>query len=37
MSSELPKQYDPGSIEQQIFQQWLEDKAFAAFPPRNGS
>ncbi len=33
MSSELPKQYDPASIEQQIFQQWLDAKAFAAFPP----
>ncbi len=33
MSSELPKQYEPASIEQQIFQQWLEAKAFAAFPP----
>jgi valyl-tRNA synthetase len=32
MSSELPKQYEPASIEQQIFQQWLDSKAFAAFP-----
>jgi valyl-tRNA synthetase len=32
MSSELPKQYEPASIEQQIFQQWLDAKAFAAVP-----
>ncbi|WP_143310141.1 class I tRNA ligase family protein, partial [Candidatus Entotheonella palauensis] len=32
MSSELPKQYEPASIEAQIFQQWLDAKAFAAFP-----
>ncbi len=32
MSSELPKQYEPASIETQIFQQWLDAKAFAAFP-----
>jgi valyl-tRNA synthetase len=35
MSSELPKQYDPTSIERQVFQQWLTDKAFAAFPDEN--
>ncbi len=32
MSSELPKQYEPASMETQVFQQWLDTKAFAAFP-----
>ena len=29
MSSELPKQYDPSAIEPQVYQRWLDAKAFA--------
>ncbi|MBM3225127.1 MAG: class I tRNA ligase family protein, partial [Candidatus Tectomicrobia bacterium] len=32
MASELPKQYEPSAIEQQIYDRWLAAKAFAAFP-----
>jgi valyl-tRNA synthetase len=35
MSSELPKQYDPGAIEPQVYQHWLDTKAFAAYPDAN--
>jgi valyl-tRNA synthetase len=32
MASELPKQYEPSTIEQRISHRWLAAKAFAAFP-----
>ena len=32
MASELPKQYEPSTIEQHISDRWLAAKAFAAFP-----
>ena len=32
MASELPKQYEPSTIEQHISDRWLATKAFAAFP-----
>ncbi len=32
MQTELPKQYDPASIEGPITERWLETKAFAAHP-----
>jgi valyl-tRNA synthetase len=32
MSRELPRQYEPASIEQQVYAHWLDTKAFAAFP-----
>ncbi|MHC4814821.1 MAG: class I tRNA ligase family protein, partial [Planctomycetota bacterium] len=32
MTTELPKQYDPKTIEQPITDRWLEGKAFAATP-----
>ena len=32
MASELPKQYEPSTIEQRISDRWLAAKAFAAFP-----
>ena len=35
MPSELPKQYEPAEIEKRIFDRWLTDKAFAAFPDDN--
>src|SRR5918992_4186729 len=35
MSSELPKQYNPSTIEQHIYTRWLDTKAFAAFPDAN--
>ena len=31
MASELPKQYEPSTIEQHISDRWLAAKAFAAF------
>jgi valyl-tRNA synthetase len=35
MSSELPKQYDPSTIERRIYERWLAARAFAAFPDDN--
>ena len=35
MSSDLPKQYDPSTIERRIYEHWLAAKAFAAFPDDN--
>jgi valyl-tRNA synthetase len=35
MSSDLPKQYDPSTIERRIYKHWLAAKAFAAFPDDN--
>ncbi len=35
MPSELPKQYDPSTIEPQVYARWLNAKAFAAFPDAN--
>ena len=32
MASELPKQYEPSTIEQRISERWLAAKAFAAIP-----
>ena len=32
MSRELPKQYDPASVEEEIYSRWLSRKAFAAAP-----
>ena len=32
MASELPKQYEPSTIEPRIYDRWLAAKAFAAFP-----
>ena len=32
MNAEFPKQYDPALIEGPIYQRWLEDDAFGAFP-----
>ena len=32
MASELPKQYEPSTIEQRIYDRWLTAKAFAALP-----
>jgi valyl-tRNA synthetase len=32
MASELPKQYEPSTIEQHIYDRWLATRAFAAFP-----
>ena len=32
MASELPKQYEPSTIEQRISDRWLAAKAFAALP-----
>ena len=32
MASELPKQYEPSTIEQRISDRWLATKAFAALP-----
>ena len=35
MSRELPRQYEPANIEQQVYAHWLGTKAFAAFPDAN--
>ena len=32
MTRELPKQYDPASVEGDIYSRWLSQKAFAATP-----
>ncbi|MEC8895439.1 MAG: class I tRNA ligase family protein, partial [Planctomycetota bacterium] len=32
MTRELPKQYDPASVEEEIYSRWLSRKAFAAAP-----
>lgn len=32
MASDLPKQYEPSSIEQRIYERWLAARAFAAVP-----
>ncbi len=32
MSRELPKQYDPASVEEEIYSRWISRKAFAASP-----
>ena len=32
MTTDLPKQYDPASVEEEIYSRWLSRKAFAAAP-----
>lgn len=34
MTQELPKQYEPGTIEAKIYQEWLDERCFAAAPAK---
>ena len=35
-STELPKAYEPASVEPQVYQTWLDEKAFVADPTQPG-